>query len=175
VDSSPNCTPDGRSIVYESFPPGEKYGRFMKISGDGGQPVELARPEGFSYEPHISPDGRSFAYLRYFTESGPAIFKAIVADLESGKTLHEYVVPQGATQLKWTADGESLTYVSRKGESRFLARLPLNGKPATTVLQFDSEPLLIKAYDWSPDGKKLAITRAPYHDTDVVMFSVPAK
>ena len=48
-------------------------------------------------------------------------------------------------------------------------------QPATTVLHFDSEPLLIQAYDWSPDGKKLAITRAPYHDTDVVMFSIPSK
>ena len=137
--------------------------------------MELARVDAVSYEPRVSPDGRSFSYLRYFTESGPAIFKAIVADLETGKTLHEYVVPQGTEQLKWAPDGESLTYVSRKGQSRSLVRLPLNGKPAITVLQFDSEPLLIKAYDWSPDGKKLALTRAPYHDTDVVMFSIPSK
>ena len=175
LDSWPSCTPDGRWIVYESFPPGEKYGRFMKVSPDGGQSAELTRVDTVTYQPRISPDGRSFSYFRYFTEPGPAVLKAIVADIETGKILHEYVLPQTAEQLKWTADGTALTYVSRQGQSRSLVRQPLNGDAATTVLQFDSEPLLIKAYDWSPDGKKLAITRAPYHDTDVVMFSVPPK
>jgi Tol biopolymer transport system component len=175
ADGVPDCTPDGRWIVYESFPPGEKHGRFIKISSDGGQPLELARVDALSYEPRISPDGRSFSYLRYFVGSDPPIFKAIVADLATGKTLHEYVVPREATQLKWAPDGTALTYVSTEGQSQSLIRHPLFGKAPTTILRFDSEPLLIKAYDWSPDGKKLAITRTPYHDTDVVMFSIPSK
>jgi eukaryotic-like serine/threonine-protein kinase len=175
VDGSPSCSPDGRWVIYESFAPGDKYRRLMKISTNGGQPVELVRVEDSSYGPRISPDGRSFAYPRYFTESGPAVFKAIVADLETGKTLHEYVVPHEARQLKWAPDGTALTYVSTRGQSHSLVRQPLSGKPGSTVLHFDSEPLLIKAYDWSPDGKNLAVSRAPYHDTDVVMFSIPSK
>ncbi len=175
VDSSPSCSADGRWVTYESFAPGDKFRRLMKISTNGGQPVELVRVEAFIYGPRISPDGRSFAYPRYFTESGPAISKAIVADLETGKTLHEYVVPQGAEQLKWIPDGTALTYVTTKGQSQSLVRQALSDGTANTILHFDSEPLLIKAYDWSPDGKKLAITRAPYHDTDVVMFSIPSK
>jgi serine/threonine protein kinase/dipeptidyl aminopeptidase/acylaminoacyl peptidase len=175
VDSAPSCSADGRWVTYESFAPGDKFRRLMKISTNGGQPVELVRVEAFNYGPRISPDGRSFAYPRYFTESGPAIFKTIVADLETGKTLHEYVVPEKASQLKWAPDGTALTYVTTRGQSQSLMRQPLSGKPASTVLRLDSEPLLIKAYDWSPDGKKLAITRAPYHDTDVVMFSIPSK
>lgn len=173
LDYSPTCTPDGHWIVYESFPPGEKYGRFMKVSPDGGQPAELVRVDAVTYEPRISSDGRSFLYLRYFTESGSTVLKAVIADLETGKTLHQYVLPQGTTQLKWTPDGTALTYVSTRNHS--LVRQPLSGGTATTVLHLDSEPLLIKAYDWSPDGKKLAVTRAPYHDTDVVMFSIPSK
>lgn len=175
VDSSPSCSADGRWVTYESFAPGDKFRRFMKISTNGGQPVELVRVEDFTYGPRISPDGRSFAYPQYFTGSGPAIFKAIVADLETGKTLHEYVAPQGAKQLKWTPDGTAFTYVTTKGQSQSLVRQTLSDGTANTILHFDSEPLLIKAYDWSPDGKKLAITRAPYHDTDVVMFSIPSK
>ena len=91
VDSSASCSPDGRWIVYDSLAPGEKYRRIMKTSTDGGQPVELARIETFAEDPRISPDGRSFAYFRYVMVSDQAIWKAIVADLETGKTLHEYV------------------------------------------------------------------------------------
>lgn len=173
VDSSPSCSHDGRWVTYESFPPGDKYRRFMKISASGGQPAELVRLDTLGYAPQISPDGRSFAYLRYITTPDQTLLKAIVADTDTGKTRNEYVAPQGAIQLKWTPDATALTYVSEK--ERSLVRQPLLAGAATTLLHFDAEPLLIKAYDWSPDGKKIAVTRAPYHDTDVIMFSVPPK
>jgi hypothetical protein len=34
-----------------------------------------------------------------------------------------------------------------------------------------SEPAVASADAWSRDGKKFAVTRARYNDTDVVMFS----
>jgi hypothetical protein len=48
---------------------------------------------------------------------------------------------------------------------------PLSGGAPVQLTHFDSEPALIRAYAWSRDGKKFAITRARYNDTDVVMFS----
>ena len=39
------------------------------------------------------------------------------------------------------------------------------------MTHFDSEPAYVHAYAWSRDGKKFAVTRARYDDTDVVMFS----
>jgi Tol biopolymer transport system component len=107
--------------------------------------------------------------------SGKGFVKAVIADVETGKPRTEYAVPADAAQLKWTPDGTALTYVSSTGQSQSLFRQPLSGKAATRILHFDSEPMLIKAYDWSPDGKRLAVTRAPYHSTDVVMFSIPSK
>jgi eukaryotic-like serine/threonine-protein kinase len=175
TDYSPACSPDGRWVFYISFPPGEKSLRLMKTAANGGQPVELGRFEPGTSEPRVSPDGRSFAYLWYATVSGQPTFKAVVADLETGKPRSEYAVPQEAGQLKWTPDGTALSYVSATGQSQSLFRQPLSGKAATRILHFDSEPMLIGAYDWSPDGKKLAVTRAPYHSTDVLMFSVPSK
>jgi serine/threonine protein kinase len=175
TDYSPACTPDGRWVFYISFPPGEKSLRLMKTAANGDQPVELGRFEPGTDKPQVSPDGRSLAYLWYATVSGQPTFKAVVADLETGKPRSEFAVPQEARQLKWTPDGTALSYVSATGQSQSLFRQPLSGKAATRILHFDSEPLLIGAYDWSPDGKKLAVTRAPYHSTDVVMFSIPSK
>jgi YD repeat-containing protein len=39
------------------------------------------------------------------------------------------------------------------------------------LTHFDSEPGVVTAYAWSRDGKKIAITRSRYNDTDVVLFT----
>jgi hypothetical protein len=38
-------------------------------------------------------------------------------------------------------------------------------------MHFDDEPLDIRAYAWSRDGKKIAVTRARYNMTDVVLLT----
>jgi hypothetical protein len=48
---------------------------------------------------------------------------------------------------------------------------PLASGAPVQLTHFDSEPGVISAYAWSRDGKKFAVTRARYNDTDVVMFS----
>jgi len=48
---------------------------------------------------------------------------------------------------------------------------PLAGGPPVQLTHFDAEPAYVAAYAWSRHGKKFAITRARYNDTDVVMFS----
>jgi hypothetical protein len=47
----------------------------------------------------------------------------------------------------------------------------LAGGAAVQLTHFNSEPSEVLAYAWSRDGKKFAITRARYNDSDVVMFS----
>jgi Tol biopolymer transport system component len=39
------------------------------------------------------------------------------------------------------------------------------------LTQFNIEPMQVIAVAWSPDGKKIALTRQRYRDTDVVMFT----
>lgn len=51
----------------------------------------------------------------------------------------------------------------------FLQPLP-SGKPLR-LMHFSEEPSDIVAYAWSRDGKKIAITRARYNNSDVVLFT----
>jgi Tol biopolymer transport system component len=77
-----------------------------------------------------------------------------------------------AWELGWTPDGQALTYVhNTTGNTQNVYMQPLSGGAPVQLTHFDSEPALIRAYAWSRDGKKFAITRARYNDSDVVMFS----
>jgi Tol biopolymer transport system component len=49
--------------------------------------------------------------------------------------------------------------------------LPLDGGAPTQLTHFDSEPLAIASFAFSPDGKKIAVTRARDNDSDLIMFS----
>ena len=75
-------------------------------------------------------------------------------------------------RLGWTPDGHALTYLhSTTGNTMNVYMQPLAGGAPVQLTHFDSEPAVVAAYAWSRDGKKFAVTRARYSDTDVVMFS----
>jgi Tol biopolymer transport system component len=75
------------------------------------------------------------------------------------------------SKLGWTPDGHALTFVhNTTGSTQNVYMLPLAGGDPVQLTHFNSEPL-VPAYAWSRDGKKFAITRARYNDTDVVLFS----
>ena len=70
----------------------------------------------------------------------------------------------------WTPDGKSLVIDKATGAGTNLFYQPLDGSNATQITHFNTEPLLIPAFAFSPDGKQIAITRANAHDSDLVMF-----
>ena len=78
----------------------------------------------------------------------------------------------GNIQLRWTPDGHALTYVhNTTGNTQNVYMQPLAGGVALQLTHFNSEPGMVLAHAWSRDGKKFAISRGRYNDTDVVMFS----
>jgi Tol biopolymer transport system component len=73
--------------------------------------------------------------------------------------------------LGWTPDGRALTFVhNTTGNKQNVYMVSLSGG-APVPLTHSSEPVFVPAYAWSKDGKKFALTRARYNDTDVVLFS----
>ena len=85
--------------------------------------------------------------------------------------MQELESPGDTFNLGWTPDGHALTYAHTVGSARHLYMQPLTGGPPVQLTHFNTEPSSIVAYAWSRDGKKIAITRARYADTDAVMFS----
>ena len=167
-----SCTPDGRWVVYTEQQASDGVGHIFKISIDGGTPAELAR--GTKFSPPVSPDGKLIAYGKTEGQGASAKSKIVVQRLEDGAIVKEIELPATYNwqKLGWTPDGHALTYVhNTTGSTQNVYMQPLAGGTPVQLTHFDSEPGLVPAYAWSRDGKKFAVTRARYNDTDVVMFS----
>jgi eukaryotic-like serine/threonine-protein kinase len=164
---SPNCTPDGKWVVYLSWPAGTNH--IMKVSIDGGIPAELT--SGAVSDPHLSLDGKLVVYGRLIGE-GPKQKRELVVQSIGGGAPVRVLSPTGTMhQFGWAPDGQALMVVQDTGVAQNLFRLPLAGGDPMQLTHFDSEPLLITAVAWSRDGKKLAITRKRRNTTDAVMFT----
>jgi serine/threonine protein kinase/Tol biopolymer transport system component len=167
-----SCTPDGKWVVYNGLQSNDAVGRIFKISIDGGTPVELAN--GTQFAPPVSPDGKLIAYARTDGQGASAKSKIVVQKLDDGAIFKEIELPATYTweRLGWTPDGHALTFVhNTTGSTQNVYMQPLAGGTPVQLTHFTSEPGLVLAYAWSRDGKKFAITRGRYNNSDVVMFS----
>jgi serine/threonine protein kinase/Tol biopolymer transport system component len=165
------CTPDGKWVVYNDNL-GASQGRIFKIPVEGGQPVELAH--GTSFSPPISPDGQTIAYGKTEGQGPSTRWKIVLQRLDSGAIVEDFDLEPlyDWSKLAWTPDGKGLTLVHNTTAGvQNLYMIPLKAGKPVQLTHFDSEPGHIPAYAWSSNGKKLAITRARYDDSDVVMFS----
>jgi len=168
-----DCTPDGKWLVYAEGAASDGVGRIYKVSTAGGTPVELVR--GTSFSPVVSPDGKLITYGKTEGQGANARSKIFVQRLEDGAIEKQIEMPAPFDDwhvLGWTPDGKALTFVhNTTGSTQNVYLVPLSGGPPLPLTHFASEPLFVPAYAWSKDGKKFALTRARYNDTNVVLFS----
>jgi Tol biopolymer transport system component len=161
------CTPDGKWVIYQSAFHGRR--RIMKVSSDGGVPVELA--SGEVVRPFVSPDGKFVVYGRYIGEGANYRREWVIQSIEGGAPVRVLSPTAAMKQYGWSPDGQGLMVIQDTGVARDLFRLPLAGGDPIQLTHFDSEPLLVSAVAWSRDGKKLAIMRQRRNTTDAVMFT----
>ena len=69
--------------------------------------------------------------------------------------------------MNFTPDGKSVAYIVRDQGVDNIFVQPLDGSPGHQITNFTSEH--IAKFQWSPDGKTLAVARALY-TSDVVLL-----
>jgi serine/threonine protein kinase/Tol biopolymer transport system component len=168
-----DCTPDGKWLLFTDYGASDGIGHIYKVATDGGTPVEVAH--GTYFSPTLSPDGKLIAYAKTEGQGASATSKIVLQRLDDGTIAKEIEMPAPFGDwhaLGWTPDGKALSFVhNTTSGTQNVYMLPLSGGAPVQVTHFDSEPAFVPAYAWSRDGKKFAITRARYNDTDVVLFS----
>ncbi len=151
----PRFTPDGNWVVYHSINE-DKYS-IRKVPIDGGEPVILI--EESSTQPDVSPDGKLIAC--FGKPKGSSSWKLLVVATDSGRRLSEFELPPGVEPewpgVRWTPDGQSLTYVvTSQGVSNIWSQAVAGGRPKP-LTDFNESQIFF--FDWSLTNRKLALVR----------------
>ena len=128
-------------------------------------PAPAAEPHPFSIQdmlamqriadPRVSPDGASVAFTVRVTdlEANRGRTAIWLADL-GGKAARPLTSGESSdTSPRWSADGRSLYFLSARGGSQQVWKLPLDGGEAVRVT---GQPLDVDAFEPFPDGRLLA-------------------
>ena len=166
-DTRPDVSPDGKWVVYQ-----HGYGlvspTLWKVSIDGGEAIQLSDTR--VQRPHVSPDGRLVAY--YYLDAdvgGYSRWSMGIIPFEGGHRLKRFYFPPMVISriVRWTHDGRALAYVDTRDGISNVWSLPLDGEPPVQLTDFNSA--LIAAFEWSRDGKQLALALGS-EASDVVLI-----
>lgn len=70
--------------------------------------------------------------------------------------------------MRWTPDGQGLTYIDKRGSITNLWFQPINGATPKQLTDFKGEGILLR--EWTRDGRQVAIVRGTPR-SDAVMIA----
>jgi serine/threonine protein kinase/sugar lactone lactonase YvrE len=172
-DELPGCSPDGKSAYYAD---NNKSYEISRVPIEGGAP-ELIKASvlknGFvGSAGNFSPDGRLLAAI--VTQIDPAtqadIHALALLDVAANTVSSIRIFPSQPTitfPVLFTPDGKNVAYrVIDKGTDNIWMQ-PVDGSKGHPVTDFTTDH--IRGFQWSPDGKTLAVVRT-HTISDVVLL-----
>jgi len=160
----PVCSKDGKTIYYNDYFEGPAVKR---LSIGSTSPVVIYAG-GASYAT-LSPDGKRISFFQFSTSDGEHKNMIVVQDIDGSNRI--VLASTGVHRADWAPDSRALVLDKATGAGSNLFYQPLDGSKPTQITHFDSEPLRVSSYSFSPDGKQIAIGRSRVNDSDLVMFS----
>jgi Tol biopolymer transport system component/DNA-binding winged helix-turn-helix (wHTH) protein len=175
VAKSPQCSPDGKWVIYVRVP----LLSLMRVTITGEKPPETITQSPAAWELDVlsfSPDGKRIAYVAApqtpvvnpSSPSGSQPNELNVITFDGGTLLHQFSWPTSAWRPRWAPAGEAIDYVLTQNGVSNIWQQRLTGGPPTQVTHFDSGEIF--DFDWSRDGKQLALTRGS-QSSDVILIS----
>jgi eukaryotic-like serine/threonine-protein kinase len=177
ADRLPLCSPDGASVYYPDF----ATFRIMKMPIDGGS-AELiqasAVPGGYMLGAlNFSPDGRWMPELASVSDiaAQTSTHKIALVDVNANSQAStKYLEPRAdiAVPIAITPDGKAVAYNTIENGVGNVWAQPLDGSPGHWLTTFTSDR--IRAFQFSPDGKSLAVARVHIISDVVLLRDTPA-
>lgn len=164
----PQISPDGRSVIYQGFVNGVPT--LWRINADGSKPIQLTN--NYSNWPVISPDGKWIACS--YLDEPTSQWKLAVFSFDGGPPAKTFDMPMPYLQhfvwqkIRWTADGQALTYIDRRGGISNIWSQPLSGGPPRQLTDFKADQIF--NFAWSSDGKQLVCARGVV-TSDAILIS----
>jgi Tol biopolymer transport system component len=175
VATSPQCSPDGKWVIYlrgASVAP-------MRVAITGEKPPEpiaQSRAVWIGDVLAFSPDGKRIAYLAgpgspvvNSSPSGSQPNRLMVIAFDGGTLLYQFDWPgASAGEPRWAPAGEAIDYVLTRNGVSNIWRQNLAGGTPKQITNFESGQIF--DFDWSRDGKQLALTRGS-ESSDVILIT----
>ena len=161
-----SCSPDGGWVVYSKGGPEVPADAktVWKVATVGGDPVPLTTTPAAGAD--ISPDGTQVA--TWYKQGNKAPWQIALVPLTGGPPIKLFDVKRTSiVRLRWTPDGEAITYVNTRDGISNIWRQPISGGPPVQLTKFTSEQ--IEGFDWSRDWR--LICSRGFTARDVVLMS----
>ncbi|GAA2775358.1 amidohydrolase family protein [Saccharopolyspora taberi] len=143
--TEPDFSPDGRTIVFQSYQDGNFH--LFLIGADGTGLTRLTRGRSDHREPRFSPDGGRIAFA---AESG-GHYGIHVLSLATGEVAEWTRGELEEGQPVWTPDGSAIAFtVAEESTPHAIEVVDARGGRRTLVTVDDGD---VVAPTWSPDGK----------------------
>jgi TolB protein len=146
----PAVAPDGAQGIYLTDQHGGSYPDFTRLT--------VAPPGGYDTQPDISADGRTVAFRRVLSDSGPDAASAVFVIGLDGSGLRQ-LTPYSldAVYPHWSPDGSQLVFSSNRDTDFGLQQVWVVNADGSGLTQLTHEPPDNPSFlpDWSPDGTKV--------------------
>ncbi len=183
-DIAPVCSPDGKWVYYYDSQVAHASMR-VPLEGGGSEPIpssHVPNMYGLGAGEAISPDGKLLVFDAESTAPGDpqsVLNQLALVDLNAkAQSSLRLIQPDPritggiggsnfSNDLTFTPDGKSLAYIIRDQGVDNIFVQPLDGSAGHQITNFTSDN--IAEFQWSPDGKTLAVART-HNTSDVVLL-----
>jgi Tol biopolymer transport system component/DNA-binding winged helix-turn-helix (wHTH) protein len=175
VATSPQCSPDGKWVVYVQVPSLTP----MRVRITGEKPPEAIAnvPAAWGLDVlAFSPEGKRIAYVAApetpvvnpSSPSGSQPNQLKVIAFDGGTLMHQFDWPASAWRPRWAPRPDAIDYIlTRNGVSNIWQQNLAGGAPKQ-ITNFESGQIF--DFAWSHDGTQLAMTRGS-ENSDVILIS----
>jgi eukaryotic-like serine/threonine-protein kinase len=159
---SPSCSADSQKVFFSIG--SDVNVSLWSVPVSGGTPKQLVSPVNF-VDAAVSHDGTRAALFALCQQK----LCAIITDLSSGRMQPPFFLDQTLVNLtRFSPDGRAIVSDALRSGGITLLYQPLDG--STPYVLFNPVPETINDFDWSPNGKQLAVARLK-SSSDVVLIT----
>ena len=117
----------------------------------------------------MSPDGALIASWQHLNPNNTK--SVAIIPFEGGNPIKMLEIPSGSSTgvIRWTPDGQAIAYIDTRDAVSNIWSQPLDGRPARPLTEFKSDQIF--RFEWSKDGKWLAIARGTVSEDVVLMHA----